>query len=124
MTAASQRPADHHQARCRIQYAIGIATDVTSAASVEQGRQILDAVNPIVNELLAEIGEQRGLLTRAGEALRKLALATIVVKPTLDRPYPDRPDATPWTLWVHRPARIAYDVGTAIRRREREGGGT
>ncbi|MGW0821801.1 hypothetical protein [Streptomyces sp. NPDC002845] len=55
-------------------------------------------------------------LTEAADALRAIGKACIVVKPTLDVPYPDDPRWTPWTRWVERPARTASNLGILLRR--------
>lgn len=59
------------------------------------------------------------LLRQAGEALRAVGKAAIVVKPTLDKPYSDAPQWTPWTRFMEKPAKRAYNLGSEIRRRFR-----
>jgi len=56
------------------------------------------------------------LLRQAADALWKCAKAALTVKPTLDQPYPDAPEWTPYTRWVERPAREAHDLAMAIRK--------
>ncbi len=55
-------------------------------------------------------------LAEAAAALRAIGKACIVVQPTLDVPYPDDPRWTPWTRWVAKPARVAYNLGILLRR--------
>lgn len=55
------------------------------------------------------------LLRRASEALREVGKKALVVKPTLDQPYRDAPDQTPWTRYLEEPARAAYNLGCEIR---------
>jgi len=56
------------------------------------------------------------LLRQAADALWKCAKAALTVKPTLDQPYPDAPELTPWTRWVERPSREAHDLAMVIRK--------
>jgi hypothetical protein len=60
--------------------------------------------------------ELRRLLTEAESALRELAKKCLVVKTSLDTPYPEAPDRTPWTQYVQRPASRAYNLAVEIRR--------
>lgn len=62
------------------------------------------------------MSRERDFLREAEEALRAIGKAAIVVKPTLDRPYSDAPDWTPWTRFMERPAKRAYNLGQQIRR--------
>ncbi|MFB7285467.1 hypothetical protein [Actinacidiphila glaucinigra] len=55
-------------------------------------------------------------LAEAAEALCAVGKAAIVVQPALDKPYPDAPQWTPWTRWMQRPARQAYNLGILLRR--------
>jgi len=73
-----------------------------------------------VRHLEHERDEARKLLLTAAEALWNLSKTALTVKTSLDTPYPDAPDLTPWTRWVERPARQAHDVAMAIRRHLRE----
>lgn len=61
-------------------------------------------------------GDELQLLRRAAVALRAVGKAALVVKPTLDTPYPDRPEQTPWSRWMERPVRRAYNLGVEIPR--------
>jgi hypothetical protein len=58
----------------------------------------------------------RSLLTDAEAKLRTLAKKCVVVRPTLDQPYSDAPDTTPWKKYVEQPAREAYDLAVEIKR--------
>lgn len=58
----------------------------------------------------------RSLLTDAERRLRKLAKTCLVVKTSLDKPYGDKPDTTPWKQHVERPTRDAYNLAQEIRR--------
>lgn len=60
-------------------------------------------------------GRERDLLRQAEEALRAVGKAAIVVKPTLDKPYTDAPEHTPWSRFMEVPARRAYNLGHEIR---------
>lgn len=60
--------------------------------------------------------EMRDLLEQAAAALKAVGKAALVVKPTLDKPYPDDPSWTPWTRFMEQPARTAYNLGAEIRR--------
>lgn len=64
--------------------------------------------------------ELRRLLTEAEDALRELSKKCLVVKTTLDKPYPDAPHLTPWTQYVQRPASRAYNLAVEIRQALRE----
>lgn len=62
-------------------------------------------------------GEQdRELLEQAAKALMDCAKAALTVKPTLDEPYRDAPEWTPYTRWVERSARRAHDLAIQIRK--------
>jgi hypothetical protein len=63
--------------------------------------------------------EMRELLRQAAAALTEVGKKALVVKPTLDKPYPDEPSWTPWTRYLGEPARNAYNLGVEIRRRLR-----
>jgi hypothetical protein len=60
--------------------------------------------------------DDRELLRKAADALWNCAKSALTVKPSLDEPYPDYPEWTPYTRWVERPAREAHDLAMAIRR--------
>ena len=62
----------------------------------------------------------RELLEQAADALRNCAKSALTVKPSLDEPYPDHPDWTPYTRWVERPARSAHDLAMVIRKHLKE----
>ena len=62
----------------------------------------------------------RELLAEAADALWQCAKAALTVKPTLDVPYSDAPDWTPYTRWVEPPARTAHDLAMKIRKHLRE----
>ncbi|MFC5217293.1 hypothetical protein [Streptomyces coerulescens] len=56
-------------------------------------------------------------LAEAGDALYAIGRACLVVKGTLEAPYPDDPRWSPWTRFVSGPARTAYNLGFLLRRR-------
>ena len=64
----------------------------------------------------------RELLQQAADALWNCAKSALTVKPSLDQPYPDYPEWTPYTRWVEQPARRAHDLAMVIRKRLREAG--
>lgn len=64
--------------------------------------------------------ELRDLLRQAADALVEVGKKALVVKPTLDKPYPDQPEWTPWTRFLGEPARNAYNLGHEIRRKLKE----
>lgn len=66
----------------------------------------------------------RELLTQAADALWNCAKSALTVKPTLDVPYPDAPEWTPYTRWVERPAQEAHDLCMRIRKHLKDGDGT
>lgn len=57
----------------------------------------------------------RDLLERAAAALTNCAASALTVKPELDTPYPDRPEWTPYTRHVERPAEEATELAAQIR---------
>lgn len=57
----------------------------------------------------------RALVERAERALRGVAKTALVVKPTLDQPYPDDPRWTPWTRWMEKDAHEAFNASEALR---------
>ncbi|MFJ4990036.1 hypothetical protein ACIP9H_40350 [Streptomyces sp. NPDC088732] len=67
-------------------------------------------------EPITVAADLRAQLAEAAEALCAVGKAAIVVQPTLDKPYPHAPQWTPWTRWMQRPARQAYNLGTLLRR--------
>ncbi len=64
----------------------------------------------------------RKLLEQAAEALMDCAKSALIIKPSLDEPYPDYPEWTPWTRWVERPAQRAHDLYIEIRKRLKDAG--
>lgn len=56
-------------------------------------------------------------LAEAGDALYAIGKACLVVKGTLEVPYKDDSRWSPWTRFVGRPARTAYNLGVLLRRR-------
>ena len=58
----------------------------------------------------------RELLQQAADALWNCAKSALTVKPSLDQPYRDAPEWTPYTRWVERPARNAHDLAMVIRK--------
>jgi hypothetical protein len=56
------------------------------------------------------------LLTEACGALRDCYHAALTVKPTLDVPYQDAPETTPWRRFAEAPARRAHDLRQKIRK--------
>ena len=84
------------------------------ASDLERLNAALEAAAPAIE------AEARELLTEAADALWESSKAALVVKPTLDTPYPDDPRWTPWTRWVEPKARRAHDVAMKIRKHLRE----
>jgi len=80
----------------------------------------LEAAAPAIAAQAA--AAERELLAEAADALWACAKAALTVKPTLDVPYPDRPEWTPWTRWMERPAREAHDLRMKIRKHLKAGG--
>ena len=68
------------------------------------------------------MASDRELLEQAADALWKCAKSALTVKPSLDQPYPDAPEWTPYTRWVERPARQAHDLAMVIRKHLKEAG--
>ncbi len=64
----------------------------------------------------------RRLLEQAADALLECAKSALTIKPSLDEPYPDAPEWTPWTRWVERPAQRAHDLYIEIRKRLKDAG--
>jgi hypothetical protein len=62
------------------------------------------------------VSTDRELLEHAAEVLWSLCKHCLTVKPTLDVPYRDAPELTPWTRWIERDARRAHDLSVEIRR--------
>jgi hypothetical protein len=56
-------------------------------------------------------------LAEAGDALYAIGKACLAVKGTLKVPYPDEARWSPWTRFVGRPARTAFNLGVLLRRR-------
>ncbi|GHH57560.1 hypothetical protein [Lentzea cavernae] len=56
------------------------------------------------------------LLTDAEQKLRTLSKKCLAVKTTLDQPYSDAPQTTPWKQFVEQPTREAYNLAVEIRR--------
>lgn len=71
---------------------------------------------------MATLAELEALLDQAASALTTVGKKALVVKPTLDKPYPDDPSWTPWTRFLEEPAREAFNLGAEIKRRLRAGG--
>lgn len=65
---------------------------------------------------LDELEQARQLLTEAAVALWEIAKTALTVKPSLDVPYPDAPELTPWTRWMEPRARRAHDTAMRIRK--------
>lgn len=57
----------------------------------------------------------RLMLRDAEEKLGDLIKACLATKTTLDQPYPDAPEATPWKRFVERPAKAADFLRVEIR---------
>jgi hypothetical protein len=64
----------------------------------------------------------RELLEQAAAALMDCAKSALTVKPSLDQPYPDYSEWTPYTRWVERPAERAHNLAVQIREHLRGGG--
>ena len=73
-----------------------------------------------VDQLTTERDRQRVQLASAADALSAIARAVIAVEPALKVPYPDAPEHSPWSRFVERPTRTAYNLGRAIKRSLRE----
>ena len=73
-----------------------------------------------VDQLTTERDGQRVQLTSAADALSAIARAVIAVEPALKVPYSDAPEHSPWSRFVERPTRTAYNLGRAIKRSLRE----
>lgn len=63
---------------------------------------------------------ERDLLKQAADALMACAAASLTVKPELSTPYADRPEWTPYTRHVERPADEATELAAQIRKHLRE----
>lgn len=59
--------------------------------------------------------ETSAVLTEAHEAIKELCKALIVVKGTLDQPYKDRPEWTPWTRYVEKAFHQGAHAETTVR---------
>jgi hypothetical protein len=55
------------------------------------------------------------VLEEAGDALRDVGKKALVVKTTLEKPYPDAPDKNPWDQYMKAAASRAYNLGCQIR---------
>lgn len=65
---------------------------------------------------LDEIEQLNAKLAQAAEALCAVGKAALVVKTTLDKPYrQEEPGLSPWTKFMERPARDAYNLGCELR---------
>ena len=83
-------------------------------------RTDLEALLARVEQLTTERDGQRVQLTSAADALSAIARAVIAVEPALKVPYSDAPEHSPWSRFVERPTRTAYNLGRAIKRSLRE----
>lgn len=63
-----------------------------------------------------QVTVMRSMLDDAEQRLRALSKTCLTVKTTLDKPYSDAPDTTPWKRYVERPTRDAYNLAVEIRR--------
>jgi len=70
----------------------------------------------VTAQVQAEAVDSVTLLADAANALMSFALRALAAKPSIDRPYPDCPDLTPWTHTIGPEARRAHDLSIAIRR--------
>ena len=59
---------------------------------------------------------ERELLTEAEDALHSVAMRLLTVSPAFKTPYADRPDQSPWSIFIGPQARRAHDLAQAIRR--------
>lgn len=75
-----------------------------------------------VRHLERERDANTELLRQAADALWRCAKAALTVKTSLNKPYPDEPQSTPWMRWVERPAREAHDLAMTIRKHLKAGG--
>jgi small-conductance mechanosensitive channel len=62
-----------------------------------------------------DANELHRLLTEAERKLRKLAKTCLAIKTSLDKPYSDTPQTTPWRQFVEQPTRDAYNLAQEIR---------
>ena len=70
-----------------------------------------------IAEIVAQHTEPlEALLVEAASILKALYTAGLTVKPTLDKPYDDNPNWTPWTRWVGRPCEEAHELRSRIKK--------
>ena len=94
--------------------ALGIRQDAQrDTVLAELGRRLSPASAAL--DGTPDDAEMRELLREAGGVLRAVGKAALVVKPTLNQPYPDAPETTPWDRFMEAPARRAYNLGSRIR---------
>lgn len=90
------------------------------ARCIETWLGYLDAEDAVVvrdiRDIMAEHKQMRELLQRSAEALMNCAKAALTVKPSIDKPYPDAPEWTPWKRFVEAPSRRAHDLAVEIRK--------
>jgi hypothetical protein len=55
------------------------------------------------------------LLKEADNVIKDLVVALITVEGNLNKPYPERPEWSPWTRWVTRPFRQAGEFNERLR---------
>lgn len=83
----------------------------------EHGRDITleDALRQRAEAAEQEVARLRAQLREAADALCDVGKAALVVKNSLEKPYPDAPDWSPWTRFMGAPAKRAYNLGHRIR---------
>lgn len=64
----------------------------------------------------AQSAETSAVLREAHEAIKELCKALIVVQGTLNQPYPDRPELTPWDRWCEKPFHQGAQAEETVRR--------
>jgi hypothetical protein len=99
---------------------IGAIEQRAAAASrgswlLAENAEFINAALIDVPLLVAEVRRLRAQQDAAEKALLAVGKAALVVKTTLDKPYPDAPETTPWKRFMERPARDAYNLGNEFR---------
>jgi hypothetical protein len=87
--------------------------------TVEQSSLIGDLRREIADRD-EDLTQLRADLAEASEALCAVGKAALTVAPTLEKPYRDAPETSPWTQFMEQPARRAYNLGVRLRRQIKE----
>ena len=96
----------------RQRYAEAIRSVLDKPNGMAYRSTLPDALLAVRDEEMADLRER---LREAADALRAVGKAALVVKPNLDKPFPDAPSTTPWVQFMDAPARRAYNLGHQIR---------